>query len=141
MSDHLLDHVRSYLDRDPAERIAYVRAPRWIAHQVAKDAHRRLADLLSRPASLRTQGLMLVGPYANGKTMIAERFAVDDQLLTEMLKHPVLINRPLVVTPMGTRLARPSEAVLDILPADAFKSAFVKEDGEKVLDDEGRRIV
>lgn len=77
MSDHLLDHVRLYLDRDPAERIAYVRAPRWIAHQVAKDAHRRLADLLSRPASLRTQGLMLVGPYANGKTMIAERFAVE----------------------------------------------------------------
>lgn len=77
MSDHLLDHVRSYLDRDPDERIAYVRAPRWIGHQVAKDTHRRLADLLSRPASLRTQGLMLVGPYANGKTMIAERFAVE----------------------------------------------------------------
>ncbi|KOF13183.1 NTP-binding protein [Ensifer adhaerens] len=77
MSDHLLDHVRSYLDRDPDERVAYVRAPRWIGHQVAKDTHRRLADLLSRPASLRTQGLMLVGPYANGKTMIAERFAVE----------------------------------------------------------------
>ncbi|KOF13178.1 arsenate reductase [Ensifer adhaerens] len=65
----------------------------------------------------------------------------DDQLLTAMLEHPILINRPLVVTPLGTRLARPSEAVLDILPADAFTSAFVKEDGEKVLDDEGRRIV
>jgi arsenate reductase len=65
----------------------------------------------------------------------------DDQLLTAMLDHPILINRPFVVTPMGTRLARPSEAVLDILPADVFKSAFVKEDGEKVLDDEGRRIV
>ncbi|RDL46781.1 hypothetical protein BLJAPNOD_06440 [Ensifer sp. M14] len=77
MPDHLLDHVRSYLDRDPDDRIAYVRAPRWIGHQVAKDTHRRLADLLSRPASLRTQGLMLVGPYANGKTMIAERFAVE----------------------------------------------------------------
>lgn len=65
----------------------------------------------------------------------------DDLLLTAMLNHPILINRPFVVTPMGTRLARPSEAVLDILPADAFKAAFVKEDGEKVLDEEGRRIV
>ncbi|WP_043617790.1 arsenate reductase (glutaredoxin) [Ensifer sp. ZNC0028] len=65
----------------------------------------------------------------------------DDQLLTAMLEHPILINRPFVVTPMGTRLARPSEAVLDILPAEAFKSAFTKEDGETVLDEEGRRIV
>ncbi|OCO98887.1 MULTISPECIES: arsenate reductase (glutaredoxin) [unclassified Ensifer] len=65
----------------------------------------------------------------------------DDALLTAMLEHPILINRPFVITPMGTRLVRPSEAVLDILPAEAFKSAFVKEDGEKVLDDEGRRIV
>ncbi|HEV7308765.1 arsenate reductase (glutaredoxin) [Ensifer sp.] len=65
----------------------------------------------------------------------------DDALLTAMLEHPVLINRPFVVTPLGTRLARPSEAVLDVLPADAFTSAFVKEDGEKVLDEEGRRIV
>ena len=65
----------------------------------------------------------------------------DDQLLTAMLEHPMLINRPFVVTPIGTRLARPSEAVLDILPADAFNGPFFKEDGEKVLDEEGRRIV
>lgn len=65
----------------------------------------------------------------------------DDALLSAMLEHPILINRPFVVTPMGTRLARPSEAVLDILPAEVFESAFVKEDGEKVLDEEGRRIV
>lgn len=77
MPDHLLEHVQPYLDRGHEERIAYIRAPRWIGHHVAKDAHRRLAELLSRPSSLRTQGLMLVGPYANGKTMIAERFAVE----------------------------------------------------------------
>ncbi len=77
MSDHLLAHVRSYLDRDREERIAYIRAPRWIGHDVAKDCHVRLTDLLSRPPSMRTEGLMLVGPYANGKTMIAERFAVE----------------------------------------------------------------
>jgi arsenate reductase (glutaredoxin) len=64
----------------------------------------------------------------------------DDQLLDIMLKHPILINRPLVVTPLGTRLARPSEVVLDLLPADAFTSGFVKEDGERVLDDQGKRL-
>ncbi|TCL93921.1 hypothetical protein C8J38_102350 [Rhizobium sp. PP-WC-2G-219] len=54
--------------------------------------------------------------------------------------YPILINRPFVVTPMGTRLARPSERVLDILPA-THKGAFAKEDGEEVLDLEGKRIV
>jgi SpoVK/Ycf46/Vps4 family AAA+-type ATPase len=76
MADHLLDHVHPYLDRSLEDRIAYIRAPRWIGHQGARQAHERLTDLLSRPPSLRTRGLMLVGPYANGKTMIAERFAV-----------------------------------------------------------------
>lgn len=64
----------------------------------------------------------------------------DDQLIDAMLKDPILINRPFVVTPLGTRLARPSEAVLGILP-DAFKGAFFKEDGEQVLDEEGNRFV
>jgi len=65
----------------------------------------------------------------------------DDQLLDAMLATPILINRPFVTTSMGTRLARPSEVVLDILPADAFKGPFTKEDGEQVLDEEGKRIV
>jgi len=64
----------------------------------------------------------------------------DDELLETMIATPILINRPLVVTPLGTRLARPSEIVLDILPADAFKGPFTKEDGEQVLDNEGKRI-
>ena len=64
----------------------------------------------------------------------------DDQLLDAMMQTPILINRPFVVTPLGTRLARPSEVVLDILP-DAFKGPFFKEDGEQVLDNEGKRIV
>ncbi|MCV3739351.1 arsenate reductase (glutaredoxin) [Rhizobium sp. TRM96647] len=65
----------------------------------------------------------------------------DDQLLDAMLKDPILINRPFVITSMGTRLSRPSEVVLDILPADAFSGPFTKEDGERILDDEGKRIV
>jgi len=64
----------------------------------------------------------------------------DDQLLDAMLKDPILINRPFVVTPLGTRLSRPSELVLEILP-ETHKGAFTKEDGEKVLDAEGKRIV
>ncbi|MFN3831395.1 MAG: arsenate reductase (glutaredoxin) [Allorhizobium sp.] len=72
---------------------------------------------------------------------LADPALSDDQLLDAMIATPILINRPLVVTDMGTRLCRPSEVVLDILPADAFTSAFVKEDGEAVLDAEGKRIV
>jgi arsenate reductase len=64
----------------------------------------------------------------------------DSDLLDAMLQHPILINRPFVVTPLGTRLARPSELVLDILP-DSFTGAFSKEDGEQVLDQEGKRLV
>ena len=64
----------------------------------------------------------------------------DEQLLDAMLAHPILINRPFVVTPLGTRLARPSELVLDILP-DTHQGAFTKEDGEQVLDAKGKRIV
>ncbi|APW42919.1 arsenate reductase (glutaredoxin) [Rhodoferax saidenbachensis] len=63
----------------------------------------------------------------------------DDQLVDFMLEHPILINRPVVVTPLGTRLCRPSEAVLDILP-NAQQAAFTKEDGEKVIDDKGQRV-
>ena len=63
----------------------------------------------------------------------------DDDLIGFMLQHPILINRPIVVTPLGTRLCRPSEAVLDILPQPQ-RGAFRKEDGEAVVDAEGRRV-
>ena len=63
----------------------------------------------------------------------------DEQLIAFMLAHPILINRPIVVTPIGTRLCRPSEEVLDILPSPQ-KGPFTKEDGEVVIDAEGRRV-
>ena len=63
----------------------------------------------------------------------------DEQLIDFMLQHPILINRPIVVTPLGTRLCRPSEAVLDILPKPQ-QAAFSKEDGEAVIDLKGNRI-
>lgn len=64
----------------------------------------------------------------------------DGDLIGFMLKHPILINRPVVVTPKGTRLCRPSEAVLDLLENPAI-GPFVKEDGEVIIDKEGKRLV
>lgn len=63
----------------------------------------------------------------------------DDQLLDFIVAHPILMNRPIVVTPLGTRLCRPSETVLDILPSPQ-RAAFAKEDGDQVIDAEGRRV-
>ena len=63
----------------------------------------------------------------------------DAQLIDAMLQHPILINRPIVVTPLGTRLCRPSEKVLDILPAPQ-QGAFTKEDGEVVINAQGQRV-
>lgn len=78
-----------------------------------------------------------VEPYE--ELSLAEDKFTDDQLIDFMLQHPILINRPIVVTPLGTKLCRPSEVVLDILP-DTQKAAFAKEDGEKVVDDAGKRL-
>lgn len=63
----------------------------------------------------------------------------DEELIDFMMQHPVLINRPIVVTPLGTRLCRPSELVLDLLPQPQ-QGAFSKEDGQAVVDAEGHRI-
>lgn len=63
----------------------------------------------------------------------------DDALIDAMLAHPILINRPIVVTPLGTRLCRPSEMVLDILPK-ADIGPFTKDDGEVVIDADGKRV-
>lgn len=88
---------------------------------------------ISVRALLRTN----VEPYE--QLGLAEETFTDDQLIGFMLQHPILINRPIVVTPLGTRLCRPSEVVLDILP-DAQKGAFAKEDGEAVVDASGKKI-
>lgn len=96
---------------------------------------RMIADAgLSVREAIREKGT----PYS--ELGLADPALSDDQLLDAMLKHPILINRPFVITPMGTRLARPSEAVLDIIPTDLFTSEFIKEDGERVLDADGKRV-
>ena len=84
-------------------------------------------------AVLREKGT----PYA--ELGLADPKWSDEQLIDFMLQHPILINRPIVVTPLGTRLCRPSETVLDILPQPQ-RGAFNKEDGEPVVNTEGRRV-
>ena len=64
----------------------------------------------------------------------------DEALLDHMVAEPILINRPFVTTPLGTRLCRPSETVLEILP-DTHGGPFAKEDGEKVIGDDGKRLL
>jgi len=76
-------------------------------------------------------------PYA--ELGLGDTALTDDALVDAMMAHPVLINRPLVVSPLGVKLCRPSEAVLDLLP-DPQQGAFAKEDGEKVVDASGQRI-
>lgn len=98
----------------------------------------RLADLIRRMGVpvrdvLREKGT----PYA--ELGLDDASLSDDRLLDAMIAHPILINRPIVETPLGVRLCRPSEAVLDILP-DPQRGAFAKEDGERVVDEQGRRI-
>ena len=70
--------------------------------------------------------------------LVEDKFT-DDQLIDFMLQHTILINRQIVVTPLGTKLCRPSEEVLDILP-ERQKGAFTKEDGEKVIGETGKRV-
>lgn len=95
---------------------------------------RMIADAgLSVREAIREKGT----PYA--ELGLDNPALTDDELLNAMLANPILINRPFVVTPAGVRLCRPSELVLDILPLPQ-KGPFAKEDGEVVIDAEGRRI-
>ncbi len=110
--------------------IEYLKSPP--ARQELKDLIRR-AGLTVREA-IRAKGT----PFA--ELGLDDMSLTDEQLLDAMEAHPILINRPFVVTEMGARLSRPSELVLDILP-EPQKGAFTKEDGEAVIDAKGRRVV
>ena len=88
---------------------------------------------ISPRALLRQKGT----PYA--ELGLDDDSLADTALVDAMMAHPVLINRPLVVSPLGVKLCRPSEAVLDLLPVEQ-RGAFTKEDGQKVVDADGNRI-
>ncbi len=94
-------------------------------------------------ARIRAAGLTVREALRQKEAVYAElglgdETLTDDQLLDAMLRHPILINRPFVVTELGTRLCRPSEAVLDILPKPQ-RGFFAKEDGEVVINEKGER--
>lgn len=98
-----------------------------------------LIELLARAgisprALLREKGT----PYT--ELGLGDATLSDKAIIDAMMGHPSLINRPLVVSPLGVKLCRPSEAVLDILPASQ-RGAFTKEDGEQVTDDAGRKVI
>ena len=97
-----------------------------------------LLNLIQR-AGLTPRGLLREKGTPYAELGLADPALTDDQLVDAMMAHPILINRPLVVTPLGVKLCRPSEAVLDILP-DPQRAAFTKEDGEKVVDADGQRV-
>ena len=112
--------------------------PTVILYLETPPSHDELVKLIANMGvSVRALLRKNVEPYE--ELGLAKDKFTDDQLIDFMLQYPILINRPIVVTPLGTKLCRPSEVVLDILP-ESQKGAFTKEDGEKVVDASGKRI-
>lgn len=97
-----------------------------------------LVQLIER-AGLRPRDLLREKGTPYAELDLGNESLGDDALIDAMMVHPILINRPLVVSPLGVKLCRPSEAVLDLLPAEQ-RGAFTKEDGERVIDAHGERI-
>ena len=111
--------------------------PQIIEYLKTPPSRDALRDLVARMGItvrdlLREKGT----PYA--ALGLGDPSLTDDQLLDAMMAHPILINRPIVVSPRGVRLCRPSERVLDLLPPQ--RGAFAKEDGEAVVDAQGRPV-
>ncbi|WP_199259167.1 arsenate reductase (glutaredoxin) [Paracoccus binzhouensis] len=111
--------------------------PHVIEYLKTPPSREMLTQLIARMgisvrALLREKGT----PYA--ELGLGDAALSDAQLLDAMMAHPILINRPIVISPKGVRLCRPSEDVLDLLPPQ--RGEFVKEDGERVIDEHGRRV-
>jgi arsenate reductase len=113
--------------------------PRIVEYLVAPPDHATLRGLLAAMGMAPRALLRRKGTPYDALGLDDPKWS-DDQLIDFMVAHPILIERPIVVTPLGTRLCRPSEAVLDILPSPQ-QGPFTKEDGEAVIDAEGRRIL
>jgi len=112
--------------------------PRVVEYLTTPPSRAEVADLAARAGVplrdlLREKGT----PFVD--LGLADPALSDDQLLDAIEAHPILLNRPIVATPVGVKLCRPSEAVLDLLPADGLRP-FTKEDGEVVIDSDGRRV-
>ncbi|MDP3799459.1 MAG: arsenate reductase (glutaredoxin) [Polaromonas sp.] len=112
--------------------------PQVIEYLKTPPTREKLLELIAQMAVPVREVIRQKGtPY--GELGLDDPALPDDALIDAMLAHPILINRPIVVTPLGTRLCRPSEAVLDILPLPQ-RGAFAKEDGEQVINERGERV-
>mgnify|MGYP000589595486 CR=1 FL=1 len=113
--------------------------PHVVEYLKTPPARALLVQLIARAGIAPRELLREKGtPYA--ELGLGDPSLSDDALVDAMMAHPVLINRPLVVSPLGVKLCRPSETVLDLLP-EAQRGAFAKEDGEQVVDASGVRVV
>lgn len=113
--------------------------PQVIEYLKTPPSRAELVDLIAR-AGITPRALLRRKGTPCDELGLDNPLLSDDHLIDAMIAHPVLINRPLVVTPLGVKLCRPSEVVLDILP-NPPRGAFAKEDGTVVVDAEGRRVL
>jgi arsenate reductase len=111
--------------------------PHVIEYLKCPPARAMVAELAKR-TGIGVRGLLREKGTPSAELGLGNPSLSDDQLLDAIAKHPILLNRPIVVSPKGARLCRPSEAVLDLLPPQ--RGAFAKEDGEKVVDATGARV-
>ena len=112
--------------------------PHVIEYLKTPPSRTMLVQLIER-AGLTPRALLREKGTPFGELGLSDETLPDDALIDAIMAHTILVNRPLVVSPLGVRLCRPSEAVLDILPTSQ-RGAFVKEDGEQVIDAEGNRV-
>ena len=112
--------------------------PHVIEYLKTPPARALLVELIDR-AGMRPRDLLREKGTPYAELGLGDPSLPDDALVDAMIEHPILINRPLVVSRMGVKLCRPSEAVLDLLP-EPQQGAFAKEDGEQVVDASGQRI-
>jgi arsenate reductase len=112
--------------------------PHVIEYLKTPPARALLQQLITR-AALTPRGLLREKETAYAELGLGDKTLTDEQLIDAMMAHPVLINRPLVITSKGVKLCRPSELVLDILPAPQI-GALAKEDGQAVIDAAGQRV-
>lgn len=111
--------------------------PHVIEYLKVPPTRRMVQDLIAR-AGLTVRDILREKGTPFREMKLDDRALSDDKLLDAIMAHPVLMNRPFVVTPQGVRLCRPSELVLDLLPPQ--RGEFYKEDGERVVDEHGRRV-
>ena len=112
--------------------------PEMIEYLKTPPSREKLVELIAA-MGMAPRGLLREKGTPYAELGLADPKWSDDELIDFMLAHPILINRPIVVTPLGVRLTRPSEAVLDILPNPNI-GPFTKDDGEVVIDADGKRI-